>query len=304
MTMCFKQLPILVLLLISGHVLIAQEVDLNKELEEEKVKEKKQYIENTFQSTRIINGHTVETLKKGMMDFRIAHRFGTLNGGFYELFGLDNASMRMSFDFGLAPNLTVGVGRSTYLKQYDGFIKYKFLRQSKGDKTMPISAALVSSLMITSLKWQDPTRDNLFSSRVQYAHQLLIARKFSEGTAFQLMPTMVHYNLVAKATDPNDLFALGFGGRQRISKMVSINAEYYYLLPGSSFEGTTNSFSVGFDIETAGHVFQLHFTNSRGMTERTFITETAGSWGKGNILFGFNISRMFNLQKKKKVKAA
>ena len=302
--MRYKQLPILVLMIISGRMLIAQEVDLNKELEEEKVTEKKQYTENTFQSTRIINGHTVETLKKGMMDFRIAHRFGTLNGGFYELFGLDNASMRMSFDFGLAPNLTVGVGRSTYLKQYDGFIKYKFLRQSNGDKTMPISAALVSSLMITSLKWQDPSRDNLFSSRVQYAHQLLIARKFSEGTAFQLMPTMVHYNLVAKATDPNDLFALGFGGRQRISKMVSINAEYYYLFPGSSFEGTTNSFSVGFDIETAGHVFQLHFTNSRGMTERTFITETAGSWGKGNILFGFNISRMFNLQKKKKVKAA
>ena len=304
MPLRYPPLPILMLMLISGHMLIAQEIDLNQELEEEKVKEKTQYTENTFQSTRIINGHTVETLKKGMMDFRIAHRFGTLNGGFYELFGLDNASMRMSFDFGLAPNLTVGVGRSTYLKQYDGFIKYKFLKQSKGDKTMPISAAWVSSLMITSLKWQDPTRDNLFSSRVQYAHQLLIARKFSEGTAFQLMPTMVHYNLVTKATDPNDLFALGFGGRQRISKMVSINAEYYYLFPGSSFEGTNNSFSVGFDIETAGHVFQLHFTNSRGMTERTFITETAGSWGKGNILFGFNISRMFNLQKKKKVKAA
>lgn len=300
--MRYKQLPILVLMLISGHLLFAQEIDLNKELEEEKVKEKTQYTENTFQSTRIVNGHTVETLQKGMMDFRIAHRFGTLNGGFYELFGLDNASMRMSFDFGLTPNLMIGVGRSTYLKQYDGFIKYKFLRQSNGDKTMPLSAALVSSLMITSLKWQDPTRDNLFSSRVQYAHQLLIARKFTEGTAFQLMPTMVHYNLVAKAADPNDLFALGFGGRQRISKMVSVNAEYYYLFPGSSFEGTTNSFSVGFDIETAGHVFQLHFTNSRGMTERTFITETAGSWGKGNILFGFNISRMFNLQKKKKVK--
>lgn len=302
--MLYKQTTLFLLMSICGNVLFAQEIDLNKELEEEKVKEKIQYTENTFQSTRIVNGHTVETLKKGIMDFRIAHRFGTLNGGFYELFGLDNASMRMSFDFGLAPNLMIGVGRSTYLKQYDGFIKYKFLRQSKGDKNMPISAALVSSLMITSLKWQDPTRDNLFSSRVQYAHQLLIARKFSEGTAFQLMPTIVHYNLVEKTTDPNDLFALGIGGRQRISKMVSINAEYYYLLPGSRFEGTTNSFSIGFDIETAGHVFQLHFTNSRGMTERTFITETAGSWDKGNILFGFNISRMFNLQKKKKVKTA
>jgi len=298
-----KHVPMLLLLLVCNFVSSAQEIDLNKELDEEKDKPKTQYITNTFQSTRIINGHSIEITPKGYMDFRIAHRFGTLNGGFYELFGLDNASMRMSFDFGVTPNLMFGVGRSTYQKQYDAFGKYRFLRQSKGERNMPISAAIASSIMLTTLKWQDPTRENLFSSRLQYAHQLIIARKFSEGTAIQLMPTMVHYNLVPKATDPNDILALGIGGRQRITKMVSVNAEYYYLLPGSRFEGTTNSFSIGFDIETAGHVFQLHFTNSRGMTERTFISETAGSWGKGNILFGFNISRMFNLQKKKKVKS-
>jgi Membrane bound beta barrel domain (DUF5777) len=298
-----KHVPLLLLLLVCNFVSSAQEIDLDKELDEEKDKPKTQYITNTFQSTRIINGHSIEITPKGYMDFRIAHRFGTLNGGFYELFGLDNASMRMSFDFGVTPNLMFGVGRSTYQKQYDAFGKYRFLRQSKGERNMPISAAIASSIMLTTLKWQDPTRENLFSSRLQYAHQLIIARKFSEGTAIQLMPTMVHYNLVPKATDPNDILALGIGGRQRITKMVSVNAEYYYLLPGSRFEGTTNSFSIGFDIETAGHVFQLHFTNSRGMTERTFISETAGSWGKGNILFGFNISRMFNLQKKKKVKS-
>lgn len=298
-----KQLPMLFLMLISGQILRAQEIDLNKELEDEKEKPKIIYTTNTFQSTRIINGHTVEISPKGYMDFRISHRFGTVNGGLYELFGLDNASFRMSFDFGLTPNLMVGVGRSTYQKQYDAFGKYRFLRQSKGERNMPISAAIASSIMVTTMKWQDPTRENLFSSRLQYAYQLIIARKFSEGTALQLMPTLVHYNLVPKATDPNDILALGIGGRQRISKMVSINAEYYYLLPGNRFQGTTNSFSLGFDIETAGHVFQLHFSNSRGMTERTFISETAGSWDKGNILFGFNISRMFTLQKKRKLKS-
>ncbi len=297
-----KQLSFFLLMFIISYVSTAQEIDLNKE--EEKEKPKTQYTTNTFQSTRIINSHTIEITPKGYMDFRIAHRFGTLNGGFYELFGLDNASMRMSFDFGITPDLMFGVGRSTYQKQYDAFGKYRFLRQSKGQRNIPVSAAIVSSVMVTTMKWQDPARENLFSSRLQYAHQLIIARKFSESTAIQLMPTMVHYNLVPKATDPNDILALGIGGRQRITKMVSVNAEYYYLLPGSRFEGTTNSFSIGLDIETAGHVFQLHFTNSRGMTERTFISETAGSWGKGNILFGFNISRMFNLQKKKKVKTA
>lgn len=295
-----KNILLLLFSCISTYISVAQEIDLNKELDSAKQKPKKEFINYTFQSSRIINGHSIEIIPKGMMDFRIAHRFGTLNGGFYELFGLDNASMRMSFDFGLAPNLMVGVGRSTYQKQYDGFVKYRFLRQSKGERTMPISAAIASSIMLTTLKWQDPTRENLFSSRLQYAYQLIIARKFSEGTAIQLMPTLVHYNLVAKATDPNDIVALGIGGRQRITQMISVNAEYYYLLPGSKFEGTTNSFSIGFDIETGGHVFQLHFSNSRGMTERTFISETAGSWGKGNILFGFNISRMFNLQRKKR----
>jgi hypothetical protein len=298
--MRYKNIILSLFTCISSYVAVAQEIDLNKELDSAKQKPKREYINYTFQSSRIINGHSIEIIPKGMMDFRIAHRFGTLNGGFYELFGLDNASMRMSFDFGLAPNLMVGVGRSTYQKQYDAFVKYRFLRQSKGERTMPISAAIASSIMLTTLKWQDPTRENLFSSRLQYAYQLIIARKFSEGTAIQLMPTLVHYNLVTKATDPNDIIALGIGGRQRITQMVSVNAEYYYLFPGSKFEGTTNSFSIGFDIETGGHVFQLHFSNSRGMTERTFISETAGSWGKGNILFGFNISRMFNLQRKKR----
>lgn len=298
--MRYKIILLLLFICSISYISTAQEIDLNKELDSAKQKPKKEYVNYTFQSSRIINGHSIEIIPKGMMDFRIAHRFGTFNGGFYELFGLDNASMRMSFDFGLTPNLMVGVGRSTYQKQYDGFVKYRFLRQSKGERTMPISAAIASSVMLTTLKWQDPSRDNLFSSRLQYAHQLIIARKFLEGTAIQLMPTVVHYNLVTKATDPNDIIALGIGGRQRITQMVSVNAEYYYLFPGSKFEGTTNSFSIGFDIETGGHVFQLHFTNSRGMTERTFISETAGSWGKGNILFGFNISRMFNLQRKKR----
>lgn len=298
-----KKLFLLLITIALSNLLFAQDVDVNNLLNEEKEKSKTTYTLRTFQSTRIINGHTVEITPTGIMDFRISHRFGTVNGGLYELFGLDNASFRMSFDFGLTPNLMVGVGRSTYQKQYDAFAKYRLLRQSTGEKNMPISAAITSSIMITTMKWQDPTRENLFSSRLQYAYQLMIARKFSEGTALQLMPTLVHYNLVPKATDPNDILALGVGGRQRITKMVSVNAEYYYLLPGNRFEGTTNSFSIGFDIETAGHVFQLHFTNSRGMTERTFISETAGRWDKGNILFGFNISRMFTLQKKRKPKS-
>ena len=281
----------------------AQDIDLNQMLEEEQKKEAKDkinYTIATFKTTRLINGQSIETTQQGVMDLKISHRFGTVNGGAYEFFGLDNASMRFGFDFGLSPKLMIGVGRSTYQKQFDGFIKYKLLRQSTGKRNMPISLALMTSAMVTTLKWTDPTRPNYFSSRLQYAHQIIIARKFSESTSIQLMPTLVHYNLVTNANDPNDIIAIGIGGRQKITPRISINAEYYYQLPAYKLPNTTNSLSFGVDIETGGHVFQLHFTNSRGMTERTFISETAGKWEKGDILFGFNISRVFTIKKVKK----
>lgn len=281
----------------------AQEIDLNQMLEEEQKKEAKDkinYTIATFKTTRLINGHSIENTQQGVMDLKISHRFGTINGGAYEFFGLDNASMRFGFDFGLSPKLMIGVGRSTYQKQYDGFIKYKLLHQSTGKRNMPVSLALMTSAMVTTQKWADPTRPNYFSSRLQFAHQIIIARKLSESTSIQLMPTLVHYNLVTNANDPNDIIAIGIGGRQKITPRISINAEYYYQLPAYKLPNTTNSLSFGVDIETGGHVFQLHFTNARGMTERTFISETAGKWDKGDILFGFNISRVFTIKKSKK----
>lgn len=282
---------------------IAQEIDLDKMLEEEQKKEQKnkvQLTQATFKTTRIIHGHSIENTAPGILDLKISHRFGQINGGLYEFFGLDNASMRWGFDYGVSPKLTVGFGRSTYQKQYDVFLKYKLLRQSTGKINMPVSLSFMSTAMVQTLKKVDPTSPNDFSSRLYYAYQLLLSRKFSENTSLQLMPAMVHYNLVPKVTDPNDIIALGIGGRQKISKRVSINFEYYYQLPDYKFQETTNSLSIGFDIETGGHVFQLHFTNSPGMTERIFISETYGRWDKGDILFGFNVSRVFSFKKKNK----
>ena len=279
----------------------AQDIDLNKILEEEQAskKPKQTYTDRTFLSTRIVNGHSVENVASGILDFRISHRFGQLNGGVYQLFGLDKATMRRGLDYGVTRKLMIGAGRSTYQKQYDAFLKYKLLTQTDEKGGIPLSISWMSSMMLNTLKWENPNRKNYFSSRLYYAHQLLIARKFSEGTSVQLMPTMVHYNLVKGSEDPNDLFSIGIGAKQSITKQISINGEYYYQLPGSRFSGTRNSLSFGVDIETGGHVFQLHVTNSPGMTERTFINETFGNWGKGDLLFGFNISRVFSLKKRK-----
>ena len=258
-------------------------------------KNKTEYVTSTFKTTRLINGHSVENVARRVLDVKISHRFGALNSGAYELFGLDNATMRMGLDYGITDNFMVGFGRSTFEKTYDAFFKWRILRQSTGKKKMPITVSYVPTIALKTLKFADTSRKNYFSSRLYYTHQLIIGRKFSEHFSLQIMPTYVHRNISKTIFDPNDIIAMGIGGRQKLTKRLSLNFEYYYLLPGHKLPGTVDCLSLGFDIETGGHVFQLHFTNSRGMNERTFISETKGRWDKGDVLFGFNISRVFTL---------
>ncbi|MBK7123600.1 MAG: hypothetical protein IPH68_12775 [Chitinophagaceae bacterium] len=283
--------------------------DLMKMLENETSNEKKKndYATATFKTTRLMNGHSIENVAAGVLDFKVSHRFGMLNSGGYQLFGLDQATMRMGLDYGISNRLMIGVGRSTFQKQYDAFGKFKILRQATGGKwSSPVSISAVSTVMLKTLKWEDPKLQNYYTSRLSFAHQLIIARKFSEGLSLQIMPSFVHYNLAKSVNDPNDIFALGAGGRIKLTKRLSFNVEYYHILPisfvaGENYRlpGTKNSLAVGFDIETGGHIFQLHFTNSTGMTEKTFITETTGDFFKGDIHFGFNISRVFTIKKKR-----
>jgi len=300
--MHLNKILLLIAILFSTATKAQDTTDLMAQLEKEALGDnssKTVYTTATFKTTRLINGHTVENVGKGVLDVKISHRFGKLNSGGYDLFGLDNATMRMGLDYGISNRLMIGIGRSTFEKTYDAFFKLKILRQSKGKHNMPISLSYVPTIALKTLKYEDPTRKNYYTSRLYYTHQLIIARKFSEGTSIQLIPTYVHRNLVKLASEHNGIFALGIGGRQKLTKRLSLNAEYYYQMPGYGLTGTTNSLSVGFDIETGGHVFQLHFTNSRGMNERTFITETTGEWGKGDIYFGFNISRVFTIRKRR-----
>ena len=305
-----KSFFIIFLLSVCFQKLQAQD-DLMKMLEADSKKEKKRdYATATFKTTRLINGHTNENAAAGVLDLKVSHRFGMVNRGGYEFFGLDQATMRMGLDYGISNRLMIGAGRSTFQKQFDAFGKFKILRQAKGGRwPSPISVSAVSTVMLKSLKWEDPKRQNFYTSRLSFAHQLIIARKFSEGLSLQLMPSYVHNNLASTVAEPNDIFALGVGGRIKLSKRLSFNVEYYHVLPLSFVEGenymiagTKNSLAVGFDIETGGHVFQLHFTNSTGMTEKTFITETTGDFFKGDIHFGFNISRVFTIKNRKKKK--
>jgi len=253
----------------------------------------------TFKSTRIMNGHSVERMPGGQLDFRISHRFGRINSGAYELFGLDQSNIRFGLEYGINDWLMIGAGRGSYEKTFDGFAKFSVFRQSSGARKMPVSVTFLSAVALNSLKWADPSRTNYFSSRLSYVAQILVARKFSQSFSFQLMPAYVHRNLVATELDPNDLFTIGAGGRIKLTRRISFNAEYYYLANPKKYlsQEVYDPLSVGFDIETGGHVFQLIFTNSVAMIEKGFIGETTGSWGLGDIHFGFNISRVFSFKK-------
>lgn len=254
----------------------------------------------TFKATRIVNGQSIENVGSGVLDFKILHRFGALNQGGYNFFGLDQATMRLGLDYGINNRLTVGIGRSTFEKQYDAFLKYKIIRQQKGAKNIPFSLSYASSVIYKSLRDATTTYTPYTSDKFSYANQLLLASKINDYLSIQLTPTLIHYNMVETKTIPNDFYSLGFGFRQRVSKRVNITTEYFYRF--NKLDGYYNPLSVGVDIETGGHVFQLHVSNSTGMTERTFINETTGSWGKGDLRFGFNISRVFTLRKPKELR--
>jgi hypothetical protein len=278
--------------IISVNTLNAQ--DLLNELD---ASNEKVFTTATFKATRLINGHTIETAGKGVLDVKFSHRFGTLNRGAYELWGLDNATMRMGADYGITDRLDIGLGRSTFEKTYDGFIKYKLTKQAKGAKAWPVSIVYIAGAARKTIKLPGSIYEADPSTRFSYMHQVLVARKMNSSLSLQLMPTLVHRNAVPLPTDNNDLLSIGVGGRMKLTRRVSVNAEYYYQV--NALAGKRNPLSVGVDIETGGHVFQLHLTNTRGMVEPSFINNTDGSWGNGDILFGFNISRVFTVVKPK-----
>ncbi|MBK7223558.1 MAG: hypothetical protein IPH94_20325 [Saprospiraceae bacterium] len=271
----------------------AQEDDLLSLLGEEETTD---YANAAFKTNRVINLHSLENTAAGAFDFKISHRFGFISGGVQELFGLDASTIRIGGDYGISNRLMVGFGRSSYEKTYDVFGKYKLLRQSSGKKNMPITAALFASAAIKTIPFSDPERDNYFSSRLYYTWQLILGRKFSEGFSLQVSPTLVHRNLTATVAEKNDVYAVAGAGRIKLSKRIALNAEYIYVLPDQIASRYRNSLSLGFDIETGGHVFQLHFTNSTSMIEKGFVTETSGNWLDGDIHFGFNVSRVFTFK--------
>jgi len=284
--------------------------DLMDLLEEETKSDEKSITSAIFKGSRVIHGHSVKTKKKGELEFLIMHRFGTINSGAREFWGLDDSNIRLAFEYAITDMLNTGIARNSFQKTFDGFIKYKLISQQDGAVGSPVSAVVFVSGTINSQKSQRivpslaPGTDFAFKNRMVYTYQLLVGRKFNRNFSLQIVPTLVHKNLINFLDDDNDIIALGMGARYMITKSVAINLEYYYQLNPNKFQSSAttkddyrNSLAIGVDIETGGHVFQLHLSNSTAMIEKAFITETSDEFFRGDIHFGFNISRTFQLGK-------
>jgi hypothetical protein len=285
----------LALLFFSALSASAQEEDMLKGLEDSVQQE---YVSAAFKSSRVIMSHSTELLKAGVLDFRILHRFGNVNSGVDNFFGLDQATIRLGLDYGISDRLNIGIGRGSFQKELDGFLKYRIVQQSTGRKSFPFTLVAIAGMTLRTGALNTLNKPVL-SDRIAYYYQAVAGRKFNERLSLQLMPTVLHRNLVATEQDAQDLFATGIGGRIKVSKRVSINVDYYYVFNQNETLNLHNPLSVGVDIETGGHVFQLHLTNAAGMNERAFLTQTTNSWGRGDIQFGFNISRAFQIKKRK-----
>jgi hypothetical protein len=263
----------------------------------------------TFKASRLINGHTIETISKNHLNFWISHRFGAVNSGFIaNFFGLDEAKIRLGLEYGLTDRWLVGAGRSSLEKTYDVYTKYKVLRQTN---IMPVTVTAMAGWGINTMptgyvmESGSTMKFNNNIERYSYWSQVLVARKFNEKLSLQLMPTLIHVNKVEDPSIPNQQLALGAGGRYKLNRRVTLSGEYYYTFADKqTYESSTNktypyrnALSLGVDIETGGHVFQFHLTNARGMVEKQFIGQNVGAWGKGDIFYGFNIARTFSLDK-------
>jgi hypothetical protein len=322
MTKFYKKAISLFLIAIPSLSLFAQD-DLFNLLDSTGSKKTHEKVIATFKTSKVINAQSTEMVKKGTMDFRVTHRFGNIGadggGGAHTLYGLDNSTdIRISFDFGITDNLTLGVGRSKMGELVDGLVKYRFLTQTT-DNHIPLSAAFYGSM-----SYNPQTSDQFYSGviknsdfhqkevhRLAYTAQLLLAHKFGSRLSIELIPSYQHRNFVLANINPdngkeetNDLFSIGGGFRLKVTKRVSIIADYFYTFSEYRMNNTANQFfnplAIGVEIETGGHVFHINFTNAAGIIENNYIPNTTDSWLKGGYKFGFNISRVFNLGGKKK----
>lgn len=247
-------------------------------------------IKNTFQGTRLVNEQSANLTDKGKLVLFIQHRFGAIDGGLYQLFGLDQATMRMGFEYGFGHNLNIGFGRSTFMKTYDLYGKARIAQQTSA---FPFTIAAVATGSVPTLRNFFPDEYNSFSDKLAGNLQLMIAKSFSKF-GVQIAPGYLSTGYLLQEQQNLSFFTLGLTSSVKLSDKVSANIEY---LPHFNSDLTSpKPLSLGVDIDTGGHLFQLILSNSQQMFSRGLYTSSMGDWSEGTLFFGFNLIREFRIK--------
>jgi len=245
----------------------------------------------TFKGLKIVNFESTKLVAKKEFTLIVSHRFGSLKNGIDTFFGLDQAVTRLNFVYGISESINIGVSRSSFLKIFDISAKYRLLRQEENG--FPFTIVGYNSILINTALEKDDLPLLKFKHRLGYTVQFLVSRKINTDFSIELAPTFFHDNYVVIDQQSNSQFALGLGGRYKLTNRLSINADYGLHLNRASNSSFKNPLSIGLDIETGGHVFQMHFTNAQAMNTNGFLGQGNGDWSDGDIYFGFNLSRTF-----------
>lgn len=270
-------------------IVVFSQDDLLNEIDTDSIG--KQYEIAAFKGLKIVNFESTKLVAKDEFTLIVSHRFGTIENGINTFFGLDDAVTRLNFVFGISDGLNIGVSRSSFQKIYESSLKYRLFRQEKNG--FPFTIVGFNAVLINTALDKDNLPKLEFKHRLGYTAQLLISRKINTSFSLELAPTFFHDNYVLIDEQNNSQFALGFGGRYKLGKRWSINADYGWHLNRADNSPFKNPLSIGFDLETGGHVFQMHFTNAQPMNTNGFLGQGSGDWSDGNIYFGFNLSRVF-----------
>ncbi|URM35694.1 DUF5777 family beta-barrel protein [Flavobacterium anhuiense] len=260
--------------------------DLLKSLDSTQIEDS--YSTATFKALQLVTLQTTKMPAKKEFYFVVSHRFGSVKDGFDSFFGLDNATTKLGGIYGVTDWLSISLSRHTLNKMYEIGLKYRMARQNDN---FPLDIVGYSVADINTFLEKDQYPGLEFKHRMTYVQQLLISRKVSEKFSLELVPSFIHKNLYTPEIERDNQFSFGGGGRYKITKRLSINLEYMHNFDKPDFY--KNPLSVGLDIETGGHVFQLIFTNSQSMSESGYLTNASGDWGKGDFFFGFNLYRVF-----------
>ena len=276
-----------ILLLLLFPIAVSAQDDLLNEIDTAATQKSK--VESAFKGLKIVNLESTKLAAKGDLYFIVAHRFSSIKDGFEGAYGLDNAVTQLKFTYGLNDWFTVSGARSELAYDFSG----KYLLKSQMTDGFPFAIVGFTSLAINNILKESNYPKMNFNNRLIYVGQILVSRKFSDKLSLELAPTFFHENFVIDDNQDNSQYAIGMGGRYKFAKRWSVNIDYAAHLNRASTSQFKDPLSIGVDLETGGHVFQMHFSNSQGIHEAGFLGNTTGDWGKGEIFFGFNLLRVF-----------